>query len=257
MGALKVRFYQKNDKFLLMFNKFQFMKKLFLITSLMLVIVIVNAQSLDEIVKKYTVANQLYKVSGLHTLKVTATMTAGGKKIPTEMWIKNPDKIKTVTDFNGQQVVQAFDGEKGYSINPIMGLTEPVEMSALDVTMLLRSNFFQNYIEDYLKKGCLSLEGDESVNGSPAHKIKATIDGGMVLYFFIDKTSGLLVKNSATMNAQGKEVTIDQFHSDFRETNGVFIPMKTTLLIGEMEIITTISKIEVDVPIDDSIFKLK
>ena len=59
--------------------------------------VIINAQTLDEIVKKYSEANKLDKVSGLKPLKITAKMSVMGMDMPMEMWMKNPNKIKTVT----------------------------------------------------------------------------------------------------------------------------------------------------------------
>ena len=39
------------------------------------------------------------------------------------MWMKNPNKIKTVTSINGQEMIQVFDGVKGYTVNPMTGST--------------------------------------------------------------------------------------------------------------------------------------
>lgn len=74
---------------------------------------------------------------------------------------------------------------------------------------------------------------------------------------FIDKASSLLVKTVATVNQQGMDMTVESYPSDYTETNGVFLPMKTTTSTSGMEIVTTFTKVEVDVPIDDSVFKLK
>ncbi len=59
-------------------------------------------------------------------------------------------------------------------------------------------------LNNYLKNGQLALAGEESVNGNPAHKLKATVDGGLVLDMFIDKSSYLLVKTSTTISAEGQ-----------------------------------------------------
>jgi hypothetical protein len=53
------------------------------------------------------------------------------------------------------------------------------------------------------------------------------------------------------------DMTVESYPSDYTETNGVFLPMKTTTSTSGMEIVTTFTKVEVDVPIDDSVFKLK
>jgi outer membrane lipoprotein-sorting protein len=233
------------------------MKKLLMVTVALLAAVIINAQSLDEIVKNYTTANKLDKISNLKTLKITAKTSMMGMDLPVEMWMKNPDKIKTVTDIGGQKMIQAFDGQKGYTINPMAGSTEPVEMSADEVKQMQRNNLFQNYLANYHKEGKLTLEGEEVVKGSPAFKIKATIEGGTVLNLFIDKKSYMLAKTAITVTSQGMAMVIESFPSDFKDFSGLLLPMKTTSSASGMEFVTTFTNVEVDVPIDDSVFKLK
>jgi hypothetical protein len=233
------------------------MKKLFVIAVILLGVLSANAQSLDEIVKKYTIANKLDKITDLQTIKIKATMSMMGMEIPTEMYMKNPNKIKTVSDFNGQQMVQSFDGVKGYTINPMMGSTDPVELDASASEQMIRNNAFNNYVEDFLKKGKLALEGEEAVNGNAAYKIKATVDAETVLNLFIDKASFLLVKTSGTVMSQGQEIYLESIPSDYKETNGVFMPMKTTVSASGMEFVTTVTSVEVNIPMEDSIFTLK
>jgi hypothetical protein len=154
-------------------------------------------------------------------------------------------------------MVQVFDGVKGYVINPTAGSTEPVEMDAQTLKSIQRNNMFSNYMDTYLKNGQLALAGEESVNGSPAHKIKATIEGGIVLDLFIDKASYLMTKSSVTMDAQGQTMTMDTYPSDYKEVSGLFMPMKNTMSVMGQEFVQTYSKVEVDIPIDDSVFQLK
>jgi hypothetical protein len=233
------------------------MKKLFLMLTCLLAVAVVSAQSLEEIVKKYTIANKLDKVGSLKTIKITGNMSVMGMEIPMEMWMKNPDKVKSVSNFNGQEMVSSFDGVKGYTINPMAGSTEPVEMTPDQTNNIQRNNMFQNYMENYLKGGQLALDGEEAVNGSPAYKIKATLDGGMAVSLFIDKSSYLLTKQSVNMEAEGQTMVMDTYPSDYKDVNGLFIPMKTTMSVMGQEFTTTYTKVEVDIPMDDSIFTLK
>jgi hypothetical protein len=233
------------------------MKRLILAVTGLLVFTLINAQSLEEIVKKYSAANKLDKISGFSTIKMTAKMSMMGMEMPMEMWLKNPNKIKTVMKMNGQEIVSMFDGEKGYSINPMMGSSEPVEMTPEQVKQTLQSNIFQNPMLNYLKNGQLSLDGEEKVNEKPAFKIKATLEGGNLAYMFIDKESYLVVKTSATVNQGGQMITVDSYPSNYTETNGVLLPMKTTMSMPGMEIITTFEKVEVNIPMEDNIFKGK
>jgi len=143
------------------------MKKLIFLMTGLIMMTVVNAQSLDEIVKKYTAANKLDNVVNLKTIKITANMSVMGMELPMVMWMKNPNKIKTVTSINGQDMVQVFDGEKGYVINPMAGSMDPVEMTPDQVKQTLRSSMFQNYMDTYMKNGQLTLAGEENVKDKP------------------------------------------------------------------------------------------
>jgi outer membrane lipoprotein-sorting protein len=214
------------------------MKKLFLAVSFLLAVVSLNAQSLEDIISKYTVANKLDKISNFKTIRISAKTAVMGMDMPMEIWMKNPNKFKSVTSFNGQDIIQVFDGEKGYMVNPMAGSSEPVEMTADQLKDIAKSNIFNNYVAQYLKDGKLTLEGEDNVNGKPVFKIKAKLDGG----------------NSATMFMA---VSMESFPTDYTETNGILLPMKTSISASGMEIVTTFTKVEVDVPIEDSVFKIK
>lgn len=233
------------------------MKKLLLSVSFLLVFIVLNAQSLEDIINKYTVANKLDKITDFKTLKITAKTSLMGMEMPMEIWMKNPNKIKSVTSFNGQEIVQVFDGEKGYMINPMAGSTEPVEMTADQLKDVTRSNMFNNYMAQYLKDGKLILDGEDNVNGKPVFKVKAALEGGNSATMFIDKSTYLLLKTIADVNQGGMAMTVESFPSDYTETNGILLPMKTTTSTSGMEIVTTFTKVEVDVPIEDSVFKIK
>ncbi len=233
------------------------MKKLFLAATFILAAIALNAQSLDEIISSFTAANKLDNIGNIKTIKITAKTSVMGMDMPIEMWMKSPNKIKTVTSFSGQEMIQVFDGEKGYMVNPMTGSSSPVELTPDQVKQIDRNNYFNNYMAQYLKDGKLALEGEESVNGKQAYKIKADLGNGTNAYMFIDKASSLLVKTIATVNQQGMDMTVESYPSDYTETSGVFLPMKTTTSTSGMEIVTTFTKVEVDVPIDDSVFKIK
>jgi outer membrane lipoprotein-sorting protein len=233
------------------------MKKLLLITACMLVAAVVNSQTLEEIVKKYSSANKLDQISNFKTIKITGKMSMMGMELPMEIWMKSPTKIKSVTSMNGQDIIQVFDGTKGYMINPMAGSATPTEMDKESVGSLLRSNLFQNYMATYLKEGKLSLEPEEAVNGVACFKLKTIAEGGAEVYMFIDKSTYLLVKNTANVMSQGAPVTVESFPSDYKDFNGILLPTKTTTSASGMEFVLEFTNVEVNIPMDDSIFTVK
>ena len=232
------------------------MKKLLLIATFLLAAVVINAQSLEDIVKKYTAANKLDRLSGIKTVKITANMSMMGMEMPMTMWLKSPNKIKNVMSINGQDMIQVFDGVKGYMVNPMAGSTDPVEMTAEQIKTLTNNNLLNNKVAEYLKDGKLALQGEEAINGKPAFKIKVNIpEASSTMY--IDKESYLVVKTSTDINQGGQSMTVESYPSDYTETNGLLLPMKTTSSATGMEMVTTFTKVEVDIPVDDSVFNAK
>jgi outer membrane lipoprotein-sorting protein len=232
------------------------MKKIIFLLLGLISFSLLNAQSIDEIVKKYTIANKLDKVASIKTVKVTGHISMMGSELPMTIWMKNPNKIKSVTSFQGQDMIQVYDGQKGYVVNPMTGSAEPKEMTQEEILQTQRSNIFQNYLDAYLKKGQLTLDGEETVNNSPAFRVKAALEGGTNIVFFIDKNTYILVKISSTVTNGGMTVDVNSFPTDYKEIKGLFIPMKTTTSAQGMEMAMEFTLVEVDIPIDDSVFTI-
>ena len=220
-------------------------------------VAVISAQSLDEIVKKYSAAinqDQLQKVS---TIKITGKMSAMGTELPMVMMMKNPNKIKVSYSFNGQEMISVFDGEKGYTLNPMTGSSTPIELTGDQLSQVQNNNVFRNDLLNYFKEGKLSLEGEENVKGNPAFKLKITT-GAAPTYMFLDKSSFLIVKTISNVDQMGTAMEVESYMTDYVNTKGVMLPRKTTAVANGTEAaVITFNSIEVNVPMDDSVFKLK
>lgn len=233
------------------------MKKIIFVLAGLLIATTINSQTLSEIVKKYSTAIKQDKLTNIKSIKITGKMSAMGMEMPMTMYMKNPNKIKTVISFNGQDMTTVFDGEKGYMINPMMGSATPVELKGDQLKQAQSNNAFSNQVLNYFKNGQLTLEGQEDVNGKPAFKLKAT-EGTNPIYLYLDKSSYMLVKINATVDQMGTPVNVNTFLTDYVDIQGVVMPKKTTAMTNGMEAaVISFDKIEVDIPMEDSIFKIK
>ncbi len=234
------------------------MKKTVLLFTVLFAIVSVNAQSLEEIVKKYSSAIKADQLAGVKTIKITGKMSAMGMEMPMTMYMKNPNKVKVVYSMGGQEIASAFDGAKGYTINPMSGSNDPVELSGAQLEQVQNNNVFSNEILKYFKAGKLTLDGEENVNGKPAYRLKAVSESAGPVTLYLDKTSFLPVKSKTTTTQMGTSIEVESVMSDYREVDGVIMPGKTTALANGMEAgVISFDKIEVNIPMDDSIFSLK
>ena len=233
------------------------MKKLILLFTAVVLVYNTNAQSLDDIVKQYSAAIHSDKLASIKTIKITGKMSAMGMQMPMVMYMKNPNKIKVTYSLNGMDMISVFDGEKGYTMNPMTGSKEPVELTGEQLKQVQNNNAFRNELMIYYKNNQVTNEGTEDVNGSPANKLKITPETGNPIFMFLDKKTGLLVKTSTTVEQMGTSMNVDSYMADYTDTNGVIMPKKTTAMANGMEAATiTFDLIEVDLPMEDSIFKL-
>jgi outer membrane lipoprotein-sorting protein len=233
------------------------MKKFVFIMSGLIAAAAINAQSLDEIVKNYSAAMKSDKLAAVTSIKITGKMSAMGMEMPMVMFMKNPNKIKVTYSFNGQDMVSVFDGVKGYTMNPMMGSSEPVELTGDQLAQVQKNSAFKNEVLNYFKEGKLTLEGQENVNEIPAFKLKANT-GTSPIYMFLDKTSYMLVKTTSTVEQGGQSMNIDSYMTDYVDIQGVVLPKKTTAMANGMEAgVITFDKIEVNIPMEDSVFKVK
>lgn len=234
------------------------MKKLIILLTVLFAVVSVNAQSLEEIVNKYSSAIKADKLANVKTIKITGKMSAMGMEMPMTMYMKNPNKIKVVYSMGGQEMASAFDGEKGYTINPMTGSNDPVELTGDQLRQVQNNNIFSNEILNYFKSGKLTLDGEENVAGKPAFRLKAETESAGPVILYLDKTTYLPVKSKTTTEQMGTSIEVESVMSDYREVDGVVMPGKTTAMANGMEAgVVTFEKIEVNIPIEDAVFSLK
>ncbi len=234
------------------------MKKTTIIVLLLFASAFLKAQSLEEIITKYSSAIKADRLSSVSTVKITGKTSVMGMEMPLTMIMKNPNKVRVVNVFNGREIVSVFDGEKGYSVNPMTGSLKPVELKEDQLKQVQNNNIFSNELMRYYKNGKLTLAGEEKVNGKTAYKLKAEIEGGEPVFLYLDKNSFLLVKTSTLVTQMGTPVKIESYMSDYSDTDGVVIPMKTLAKANGMDAaVITFDKVEVDILIDDSIFSIR
>jgi len=234
------------------------MKKLIILLPLLFIVSVISAQTLEEIIKKNFSAGGGENLAKAKTLYIEGKANQMGMEMPMTMYMKQVDKIKIVITYNGMEIVTLFDGVKGYMVNPMTGSSEPVELPADQLGSIKNNNMFRHQLSENLKEGKLSMIGTEDVNGKPAFKIMASVEGGSPIYYFIDKESYMLVKNATTVTQMGQEMEVESIIKEYVDINGVKFPKVTISMVNGMEAASIVlDKIELDKEIDDSVFAVK
>ncbi|HEY3132174.1 MAG TPA: outer membrane lipoprotein-sorting protein [Acidobacteriota bacterium] len=220
-----------------------------------------SAQTVDEIIAKNIQARGgMAKLKSIKTMRMTGRMTVGqGMEAPIVLEQKRPKSMRMEFTIQGMTGIQAYDGKTAWIVMPFQGKKDPELMPSEAVKELEQQADFDGPLVDYKEKGNqVELIGKESVEGTEAYKLKVTLKGGDVRYFYLDKDSYLEIKAESKRTIRGTEVESESAIGDYKEVEGLMFPH--SLEIGakgrpEKQKLT-IEKIEINPPVDDARFKM-
>ena len=218
-----------------------------------------HGQTADELIKKHTDARGgIVKIKAIKSLKATGKIIQGGLEIPITVQQKRPSSFRVEVTFQGKSQVQAYDGETGWKIDPFQGSSEPEKMTADDLKRAQEQADIDGALVDYKEKGhTVELQGKEDVEGTPAYKLKLTLKGGEVRYIWLDAGNYLEIKLSAKRKTPSGELEIDSFPGNYKQVAGTVLPFSVENKLGGQVIYSlTLEKVETDVAMDDSLFKM-
>ena len=218
--------------------------------------------SADQIVQKHVIAlGGADKLSAIQNVMMTGTASLmdGQLQAPVTVRAKRPMSMRMDMSVQGQTFVQAFDGKTAWMINPFMGSPEPKKSSEED-TQNARddADFIDGSLVDYKAKGnAIELAGKEDIEGSPAYKLKVTKKSGSIENVYLDAKTFLPVKSAGTRKQQDHEIAYESFPGDFKPVNGVMMPFSLNQKMnGRSMLELTVEKVEVNTPMDGSIFQM-
>ncbi len=219
------------------------------------------AQSADEIIATYVQARGgADKLKGVQSIKTTATMTMGpGMELPGIVIQKRPKLARLEFTVQGMTAVQAYDGKDAWQIMPFMGKKDPELMSADEAKETEEMADVDGPLVDYKSKGHqLELLGKEKIEGTDAYKLKLTLKNGDVQTVYIDTDSFLEIKEVTKRSVRGTDTEVESSIGDYKEVSGIMYPyaIENKVKGTDQSQKITISKIELNVPVDDSQFKM-
>jgi CubicO group peptidase (beta-lactamase class C family) len=215
-----------------------------------------NTDELNELIEKNINARGGYeKLKAVKSLKITAKLVRPGGEEPVILTIKRPNFVHVeLPSFIG-----GYDGKIAWWSNRAQ-LSEPQTLTAEDALDFTIYADFGDLFVDYKQKGQkIELIGIEDLDGQKAHKLKITSENGIIRYIYLDAASFLKVKESYKSKNE-KEFGLEVIFKDFRAVDGVMFPFYHDItgknLSNNWMLKQIIERIEMNVDIDDSIFKM-
>lgn len=240
------------------------MKHIFLLCALSLGFFMGNAQNkaveditADEIIEAY-----LENIGGkdnwkaLTSIRMEGKMAQMGMEFPGVVMQVPPNKQRIEVDIQGQQMIQAYDGETAWWINPFMGGPDAQPMPAEMASEFTKEEFEEDLI-DYAKKGhTVELLGQTEVDGVMTYELKLTKkDGSEEFRYFDPEYMVPIMQKTIISEGQMKGQAIETYMSDYEEYEGLMIPMYIeSKMGGATQFSMTITKVELNPELDETLF---
>jgi hypothetical protein len=235
---------------------------------------VASAQTVDDIIARSIEAKGgRAKVAAIQTLRMTANfatfnLAVGDMQAKFTQVQKRPGKVRLDWSFSAPArftLIQAYDGESAWHIVSTRKKKRKDQdpMTARDLHVLQEQADIDGPLVDYKQKGNkVEVVGKEIVEGRDAYCLRVTLKNGEVSNFYLDADNFLHIKSSGRATLQGIEVSVQKTFGDYKEVQGVMFPFSieehTRPVLGGQEAGSkiTLIRIEVNVPLDDSIFSM-
>lgn len=224
------------------------------------------ALTADEVIAKNIEARGgMEKMKEVTSKKTTGKTHVRGVEFPFTIYQKRPSFFKIETAILGMTMIQAYDGETAWQINPTGG-GKPQEMPSGQARSFRNQADFDGPLAGYKEAGfAVELVGKEQMEDAEVYHLKLTIaddslriaSGDLTTHLFLDAESFLDVKMTIQGNVEGNIFEVDTYLSDYKEVGGLMLPHLIKAGMGGQTVSQMVmEKIELNVDIEDSVFKM-
>ncbi len=215
----------------------------------------------EELVRKNIQAKGgLEKIKSAKTRVTLGTVKLGRRRTAAfkEMNMR-PDLVRRNISLQGMTAVQAYDGSAGWQTQPFRGRKDPELMGEDNLRDLLLDADFDGPLVDYAEKGNrIEYLGHDLVDGDDALRLRVTLKNGDIVYYYFDPDTYLEIRKETEQFIRGsvRERVVDL--GSYKAVDGVMYPFSISegSRSNPGAQVTTIEKIAVNVPLQDSDFAL-
>lgn len=236
------------------------MKKLFILVGVLL---LASSKPFAQELTIEDVINNYYKASGFDKLQKVNTIIMSGMQtthviMPSKMYRVRPNKIRIERDVNDITGLTVYDGQTGWSTAPWTKNPNPQVAAGPALIDILNVADFDGLLYNWKAKGHnAELIGKETINNVEVYRIKFTRKDGGIEFYLIDSKTFLLQRKIFNRMVRDKEMEIQNIYSDYKPIEGVmFAFTNETLMGGQVTSSTQYESIEVNKPVDESLFAM-
>ena len=160
----------------------------------------------------------------------------------------------------GMTGIQAYDGTTAWMVMPFLGKNDPEEMTGDDLKDIIQqADLVEGPLFNWKEKGhTLEFLGEDTIEGTPAWKLKLTLKNGDESTIWFDKDAYLMIKSEGKRKRGEQEIEIESSFGDYKEVDGLLFPFSIeTKAKGQPQGATiTVVSIELNPKLDPAIFAM-
>ena len=214
-----------------------------------------HAQTADDVLQKHIAAiGGTEKWNSITSMKMVGTMNFGGVELGMTETLVSDKALRmdiSAMGMSGFTIITPTEGWMYMPFQPGMDKVMPVPKEQVEASKT-KLNMKGAYLTDRSKIKTAEMLGRDSVNATPCYKLKlCDLDGNYQVAYF-DASTYYLLRSEMKVKVQDQEQEVSASFSDFRKLpEGIVVPMTISADQGDVNFKT----IEVNKPIDDSVFK--
>ena len=216
------------------------------------------AQNLDEIIDKHIEAHGgADNWNKIDALKITGNFTGFSTVKNFTTIQKHPNLYRSNYSLGNFNVVLAFDGNSGWTIDPWFDVSFPRVLNTSEENVVKQKAEICSPFLNYKQKGyTVEYLGKEQVEGVDAIKLKLVRKNGRVETWYLNAETYLEYKQESIWDDFGYPTPQETFFDDFRKIGDIILPFyveRSFLIRNRM---TEISSVEINPTVADGFFQM-
>lgn len=233
------------------------MKKIILLFAAFTLMLFINAQdiTLEEILESYYEVAGVEKMSEVKTMISTGKFMSQGMEFPFKMYNKRPLKLKIEVEFQGQKMIQSFNGTSGWGIVPWQS-PDPVDFNDLEIKQMSQQADMDGMLVNYEDKGyTLEYIGTEEMEGTECYALKLLTKEGDEFTFYLDLDAFVIIGTKAKVLMEGNEMISYTYMGNYKQIEGIAVAHSMENKMNGMTVSNIVLEdVKFNVEVDDSIF---
>ncbi len=213
---------------------------------------------INALIERHLLAVGQDKMSKVKSMRQKGLLIQQGKENTFVVHFKRPLKYHSEITIDGEKLIQAFDGDKGWSYASWLKETKTHELKGDQLKQLQEQSSFDDLFHNWEKKfSKLEADGLEKIGNTKYYRIKGVRQAGTLIYIYLDPKTFLTYKTKETMKTPQYEGTAEVYFSNYKSINGITLPHQITFKLNnetmtELRFVST----EFDIDIDDGLFQI-